>query len=138
MATAITKIRIGRDPQCEIALNHQTVSSRHAELSFLGDGKLLLTDCRSRNGTFVVAANGQRQRIHQTLISPMDQVDFGEARLQVREILDAWRLKSAAPIVGAEAVGKPATIDEPAPGEPLERCDCGAIKPVNGACPACG
>ncbi|WP_040854619.1 FHA domain-containing protein [Thiorhodovibrio frisius] len=72
MAALTTKIHIGRDPRCEIALNHHTVSSQHAELSFLGDGKLLLTDCRSRNGTFLIAANGQRQRLHQALVSPMD------------------------------------------------------------------
>ncbi|EIC21163.1 FHA domain-containing protein [Thiorhodovibrio frisius] len=138
MASPTTKIHIGRDPRCEIALNHHTVSSQHAELSFLGDGKLLLTDCRSRNGTFLIAANGQRQRLHQALVSPMDQVDFGEARLRVREILEAWRLKSPAAASKTEAPSEPEPTPAPALGEPLERCDCGAIKAVGGTCPACG
>ena len=138
MATPNTKIRIGRDPRCEIALNHETVSGQHAELSLISDGKWLLTDCRSRNGTFLVAADGKRNRIRQSLVSPMDQVDFGEARLQVREILEAWRLKTAAPpVAGAEQGGSPSSAEEPTSGEPLERCDCGAIKAVGGRCPAC-
>ena len=134
---ATTKIGIGRDPNCDIALNHPTVSAQHAELSLIGEGKWLLTDCRSRNGTYMVAADSRRTRIRQHLVSPMDWVDFGEARLQVRDILEAWRLKTAAPPV-AEMGGAPSPrSEEPAPGELLERCHCGAIKPVGGRCPAC-
>lgn len=137
MARPSTKIRIGRDPRCDIALNHQTVSAQHAELSLIGEGKWLLTDCHSRNGTFLVAADGRRERIRQHLVSPMDQVDFGDARLQVREILEAWRLKTAVPPATGMGGAPPPRAAEPAPGEPLERCHCGAIKPVGGRCPAC-
>ena len=93
MGASPTKLLIGRDRECDIALAHETVSGRHAELTFLPAGKLLLTDCKSRNGTFRRLPDGREQRVHQELVSPLDRVRMGEVALTVREILEAARLK---------------------------------------------
>ncbi|MCG6861051.1 MAG: FHA domain-containing protein [Chromatiaceae bacterium] len=45
------KFSIGRERSCAIPVADDSVSAMHAELTFLGDGKLLLTDCNSTNGT---------------------------------------------------------------------------------------
>jgi len=45
---------IGRDRACDLPLGDDSVSARHAELRFLGEGKLLLSDCNSTNGTFLL------------------------------------------------------------------------------------
>lgn len=48
-------IRIGRSPECEVTLNHISVSSRHAQI-IQKDGTWYIVDNRSDNGTLL---NGQ-------------------------------------------------------------------------------
>lgn len=134
MGNPQTKITIGRDPGCDVALADDTVSSRHAEISFLPGGKLLLTDCKSRNGTFRQLPDGQEQRVRQELISPLDRLRFGDVRLRARDILEAVHLKRP-----AADPGRPRPPGPPlAEGRHLERCDCGAVKASGGRCPECG
>ena len=44
--------RVGRDPECEICLDHAMVSSLHCELALTDDG-VHIHDCNSTNGTFI-------------------------------------------------------------------------------------
>ena len=55
MPASEKKFTLGRARDCDIVLADDSVSRRHAELTFLGDGKVLLTDCRSSRGTFLLA-----------------------------------------------------------------------------------
>lgn len=67
-------ITIGRDPASTLPLNHNTVSRRHAEITCV-DGRYLLRDLDSRNGTFV---NDQRLEPRQAhTLRPRDQVRIG-------------------------------------------------------------
>lgn len=43
---------VGRDPDCEHCIEHDTISSRHCELSLTDDG-VYVRDCNSTNGTFI-------------------------------------------------------------------------------------
>lgn len=52
----LPQIFLGRDPSCQVHLDHPVVSWRHAELSRQGNG-YAIRDLGSANGTFV---NGQR------------------------------------------------------------------------------
>ena len=47
---------IGRDPGATLVLDHDTISRRHAEISY-DNGSYLLRDLGSKNGTFL---NGER------------------------------------------------------------------------------
>src|ERR687892_12327 len=47
------RLVIGRDPACDIAIDDEELSPRHAELRALRDGRLELRDLDSSNGTFV-------------------------------------------------------------------------------------
>jgi predicted component of type VI protein secretion system len=132
------KFTIGRDRGCDIAIADETVSTRHAELSFIADGKLLLTDCRSRNGTYRVLGDGSEVPVRQELVSPLDRVRFGNVRLAMRDLLESLRMKypqfdhpgGAPPVPPAR---------RPATGQAeLERCECGRIKAVGQPCPGCG
>jgi len=51
-ATRSLPLHIGRSAECDVQLNYQTVSGRHATLTFV-DGQFLLSDLRSSNGTFI-------------------------------------------------------------------------------------
>jgi hypothetical protein len=44
--------RVGRDPDCELFIDHPTISSRHSELALTNDG-VYVRDCGSTNGTFI-------------------------------------------------------------------------------------
>lgn len=139
MAGSRQKFTIGRDRTCDIAIASDSVSARHAELTYLDDGRLLLTDCQSRNGTFRLLPDGTEVAIRQELVSPFDRVRFGAVRLGVREILESLRLKYPGfDAAGAAAPGAAAAAPGPRVGGEPERCDCGALKPIGRPCPVCG
>lgn len=54
------RLRIGREPGCDLVLPHPSVSRAHAEL-VQADGRWRLSDLGSKNGTFIdgVASSGQ-------------------------------------------------------------------------------
>jgi hypothetical protein len=69
--------RVGRDPDCELHLPHDSVSSLHCELALTSDG-VHLQDCDSTNGTFV---NGQPTA--DAWLVAGQQLRFGEVELLV-------------------------------------------------------
>ncbi len=75
------KYSISRERSCDIPLADDSVSGHHAELEFLEDGKWLLTDCQSTNGTFLLGNGGAPRRLSQSLVSPLDRVRFGSMTL---------------------------------------------------------
>lgn len=66
---------IGRDVTCDVMLNHESVSRRHAEVVRLAEG-YLFRDLSSKNGSFV---NGQR--IQEYLLQEGDVVSCGDVQL---------------------------------------------------------
>ncbi len=138
------KFRIGRARDCDIVLADESVSRYHAELSYIEDGKLLLTDRHSVNGTALVS-NGRETSVHRTLVSPTESVRFGDVVLTVKELLEAIRLKFPAfysvPESGARDARSEARKPSSRPwvsGDRLVRCSCGAPKAADEPCPVCG
>lgn len=70
-------IRIGRSPECELAIRDSKASRHHARLH-ARDGVLVLTDLGSTNGTRV---NGQR--IREVVLGHGDRILIGETELIV-------------------------------------------------------
>lgn len=131
------KFTIGRDAGCDICIADSTVSARHAEISYLADGKLLLIDCNSRNGTFRLMQDGSEAIVRQQLVSLQDRIRFGDVRLGVREMLESVRPQLPSP--HRPAPRAPVAPARSQPDGALERCEeCGAPKPVGQSCPACG
>ncbi|MBK1720487.1 FHA domain-containing protein, partial [Thiocystis violacea] len=89
------KISIGRDGARDIPLGDDSVSAYHAELTVLEDGRLLLTDCQSTNGTFVIEPGGGARRIRQAVVTPDDRLRFGAVTLAVSVMLESWRSRAA-------------------------------------------
>lgn len=118
------KFTIGRDKACDVPIADDSVSRRHAELTVLDQGKLLLVDCQSSNGTAIIE-DGRPRPIRQAFVTPSDRVQLGSVVLSVSELLDA---------IGAK--GPHATPQQAA--NKLVRCECGVIKPANKKCPECG
>ncbi|HQU45975.1 MAG: hypothetical protein B7Z73_10730 [Planctomycetia bacterium 21-64-5] len=74
---AYSRWSFGRDPSCDILVNHPAVSSRHCQLTRLPDG-FMLEDLGSTNGTYV---NGVRIGLP-VKVGPGDTITLGhELRL---------------------------------------------------------
>lgn len=133
------KYTIGRSPTCDIVLADESVSRVHAELAFLEDGKLLVTDCRSTQGTSLMHHGGEVRAIRQELVSPLDTLCFGTVSMPVKELLQAIHLKYP-PVVGGGYGHNKAAPAAPMPpeGAGLVRCECGAVKVKNNRCEVCG
>jgi diguanylate cyclase (GGDEF)-like protein len=63
---------IGRSPQCDVHLDEEGISRRHARIQRREDGNVVIQDLESRNGTFV---NGARVESH--VLKDGDKIQIG-------------------------------------------------------------
>ena len=137
------KFSIGRERKCDIVLADDSVSRYHAELTVLRDSKLLLTDCKSMNGTFLVREDNEKSNgkpVRQSLVSPMDTLRFGDVKISVNELLESIRLKYPSFYAGAIILSDESASPDRKPwvkGTRLLRCECGAVKKSDEKCPEC-
>lgn len=87
-------IKIGSSQSCDIVLNSKYVSSLHAELTVLDDGKIILEDKNSRNGTTV--GNKKVEPDQAITIQRGDKVMFADeplvwARVPMPEKLSGYK-----------------------------------------------
>jgi pSer/pThr/pTyr-binding forkhead associated (FHA) protein len=76
---------IGRDPRCQVRLDHSGVSRRHAQIRIgKGSGRPMLSDLGSTNGTFV---RGERVEAPMPLADG-DVIKVGTVSVKFREWTD--------------------------------------------------
>jgi pSer/pThr/pTyr-binding forkhead associated (FHA) protein len=76
---------IGRDPRCQVWLDHSGVSRRHAQIRIgPGSDRPLITDLGSTNGTFV---RGERVE-EPTPLADGDVIKVGSVSVKFREWTD--------------------------------------------------
>ncbi len=68
--------RAGRHPESDIFLDDITVSRRHAEIMRAADGRMVVRDVGSLNGTYV-----NRERIEEHILAAGDEVQIGKFKL---------------------------------------------------------
>jgi NADPH-dependent 2,4-dienoyl-CoA reductase/sulfur reductase-like enzyme/pSer/pThr/pTyr-binding forkhead associated (FHA) protein len=74
-------VTIGRLEGSSLVINHNTISRRHAEISY-ANGQYVLRDLGSKNGTQV---NGQRVAPNSlTVLAPESQVQFGSVKFVLK------------------------------------------------------
>jgi len=73
-----SEIIIGRSPECDVVLDHVSVSRKHASIKKSTSGKYILTDLGSLNGTFV-----NNKKISKIEISSSDIVYIGRFQLSL-------------------------------------------------------
>lgn len=70
-----------------LALDHPTVSQRHAELLVLS-GTYYLTDLGSRNGTWR-HRDGRTERFSEGYVEPNERISFGRCEVRLGDLLAA-------------------------------------------------
>lgn len=86
------RVLIGRSRDCDCVVSDPTVSRRHALLGF-GDGRWLLRDLHSLNGTYV---NGARL-VDAVEVRSGDEACFGRARFRLTAAATAEAARTAEP-----------------------------------------
>lgn len=76
---SLQEIIIGRDPSCEFSVSDETISSRHARLSFR-QNQWWVEDLQSTNGTFL---NEEQVKIPTVIISG-DELRCGQILFHIR------------------------------------------------------
>jgi ABC-type multidrug transport system ATPase subunit/pSer/pThr/pTyr-binding forkhead associated (FHA) protein len=72
-------IIVGRNPECDVFLGHQSISRQHASIEKRGPNDYVITDLNSTNGTFV---NGRRVS-GSMKIGPNDMINIGRFQLSL-------------------------------------------------------
>ncbi|MEZ0274246.1 MAG: FHA domain-containing protein, partial [Roseimicrobium sp.] len=125
-------VTIGRADGNDVVVYDPRISSRHAELHFLSDGKFEVRDLASKAGTYV---NGER--VERKLLGHGDQVNFGPLKGEFStEVVPAAGTPSETPEAeeaGKEEagdVGAPQSDAEPEGVQPKEKSDKGFLSSV--------
>jgi pSer/pThr/pTyr-binding forkhead associated (FHA) protein len=93
LEAAGARVRVGRDPMCELCLDDdERVSRLHAELENVGDGWTLADHGVSRNGSFVNEERVSGQRV----LYDGDVLRFGASQLLFRSPLEREERKTRA------------------------------------------
>ena len=72
------EVVLGRDPNCDYPINHDTVSAHHAHLSY-HHNQWWLEDLNSTNGTFL----NEEKVTTPTVIISGDEIGIGRIKIQV-------------------------------------------------------
>jgi RsiW-degrading membrane proteinase PrsW (M82 family) len=85
---------LGRHPSCDIVLQDDSVSGRHARVETVVGGHFTIADLGSRNGTFVLAPGGwERVGSMPRYLGPSDVVSIGDRRVDVAWLRDQIALR---------------------------------------------
>jgi pSer/pThr/pTyr-binding forkhead associated (FHA) protein len=112
---------IGRDTECDIVLDHVSVSRRHASIHVTEEGFLSVQDNNSSNGTFL-HRNGRWIRIRKVGLGTQDRIRFGEKEVALDRLIEAFgnqvrvRLRE-----GWSVRGKPLVFDQTFTGLPRQK-----------------
>jgi len=108
------KCTIGRAADCDIVLDHPSVSRLHACVEATPEGYLSVRDSDSANGTWL-HRNGRWIRARRIVLGSLDRVRFGEQEVALERLVAAFgggeriRLRE-----GYTVRGKPLVFADPA------------------------
>lgn len=106
------RIDIGRHNLCDVVLQEESVSSRHAEL-FVVDDKVYIRDLESTNGTFV----NERRIEGVEGLEPLDILRFGSVRFRLYRAVVDHGMKKTIAFVDQNLIGSDNEFNAPASGE---------------------
>ena len=103
---------LGRGADCNIVLDHESVSRTHAQIRITDEGYLAVQDLNSGNGTFL-HRNGQWIRIKKVVLGTQDRIRFGEKELDLEKLVAALGGRQKVRLrEGYSVRGKPLVFDQ--------------------------
>jgi pSer/pThr/pTyr-binding forkhead associated (FHA) protein len=114
-ALAGKRITVGRGEECDVSVNHASVSRVHAEIHTLGDGRYEIVDRESANGLRVNGVDLKR-----SLLDARDTIELGDV---VFKFIPAGQIYHPGAESGSQygAAGAQHDRHTPAPGVGMER-----------------
>lgn len=102
---------IGRSAECQLVLDHDSVSRLHANIEVTDEGYLAVQDAHSRNGTFL-HRNGRWIRSRKVILGTQDRIRFGELEVPLEQLVDLFGNHSRVRLrEGYSVRGKPLLFD---------------------------
>lgn len=105
-------IRIGRSEDCDLRLDHESVSRHHATVRLTREGYLAVLDDDSGNGSFL-HRNGRWIRIRRVVLGTRDRVRFGEQEVPLDQLVAQFGEHTGVRLrEGYSARGRPLVFDD--------------------------
>jgi pSer/pThr/pTyr-binding forkhead associated (FHA) protein len=82
---------VGREPNSQVCIEHDSISRKHCQFAFNGEGALTVKDLESMNGTYV-----DDNRVQHATLMPGQIVQIGTLRLKVEFSSEAEELDAPA------------------------------------------
>ena len=119
MAQQLMKTKtIGRSSECDITLDHASVSRMHASIHVTEEGYLAIQDNNSANGTFL-HRNERWIRIRKVGLGTRDRIRFGDIEVPLDRLIEAFGDKLRVRLrEGWSVRGKPLVFDQTFAGIP--------------------
>ncbi|GIW97518.1 MAG: hypothetical protein KatS3mg111_0851 [Pirellulaceae bacterium] len=71
-------VTVGRDPTCDVCINHDSISRKHCQFQTNAEGALVVRDLGSMNGTYV-----DDRKVQQTVLMPGQIIQLGALTLRI-------------------------------------------------------
>lgn len=85
----------GREPSCELVLEHPTISRLHARIELADDGLVSVRDTGSQNGTFL-NRNDKWIRVSKAILCIGDRIRFGDVEVPLEQLTTLFGKASGA------------------------------------------
>jgi len=109
---------IGRGTECDLVLNHDSVSRLHAGIEVTDEGYLAVGDLKSSNGTFL-NRNGRWIRTRRATLGTRDRIRFGDHEVPLGELIALFGDQARVQLrEGYSVRGKPLLFDQILAGLP--------------------
>jgi len=105
---------IGRASECDLVLEHDSVSRLHANIEVTPEGYLAVQDAHSSNGTFL-HRNGRWIRTRKAILGNQDRIRFGDHEVALDRLISLFGSHNRVRLrEGYSVRGKPLLFDHQA------------------------
>ena len=85
---------VGRGPECDVVIDHASVSRVHVQIKVTDEGYLAVQDADSANGTFL-NRNGHWIRVKKVILGTQDRLRLGDKEIPLDQLLGGSRRRCA-------------------------------------------
>ena len=103
---------VGRGSECDVVIDHASVSRVHAQMEVTDVGYLAVQDANSANGTFL-NRNGHWIRVKKVILGTEDQLRLGDKEIPLEQLLAVFSSHTRVQLrEGYSVRGKPLVFEQ--------------------------